>query len=308
MYSLIPKPDTAASIAFLPPLAQGRNEGGPAALVLPTASPWETNSSRNAPPRYARRRWVERCHEPDADASAAASRTSTRTANGAASATKERVAIAYLEEDDDARETRRLVEEKGRACLLLAGDLGDEAFCQSAVRKTVDRFGRLGVPVNGAAEQHPQERPEDISAEQLASTFRTNVFSQFYTVKAALPHMREGGAIVTIASVTAYEGNPNLVDYSSTKGALVSFTRALSNAIVERGIRVNAVAPGQIWTPLIRASYPADKVAEFEKDTPLKRPGQPYEVAAAVMFLASDDASYVSGQTVHVNGGTVVNG
>lgn len=218
------------------------------------------------------------------------------------------VAIAYLEEDDDARETRRLVEEKGRACLLLAGDLADEAVCESVVRDTVDRYGRLDVLVNGAGEQHPQERPEDISAEQLARTFQTNVFSQFYTVKAALPHMREGSSIVTIASVTAYEGNPKLVDYSSTKGALVSFTRALSNAVVERGIRVNAVAPGPIWTPLIPASYPADKVAHFGEDTPLKRPGQPYEVAAAVMFLASDDASYVSGQTIHVNGGTVVNG
>lgn len=218
------------------------------------------------------------------------------------------VAIAYLNENDDARETRRLVEDKGRTCLLLSGDLGDEAFCRSAVSDTVDRFGRLDVLVNGAGEQHPQERPEDISAEQLARTFTTNVFAQFYTVKAALPHMKTGAAIVTIASVTAYEGNPKLVDYSSTKGALVSFTRALSNAVIERGIRVNAVAPGPIWTPLIPASYPSDKVASFGKDTPLKRPGQPYEVAAAVVFLASDDASYVSGQTIHVNGGTVVNG
>ena len=218
------------------------------------------------------------------------------------------VAIAYLEEHDDARETRRLVNEKGGECLLLAGDLGEEASCERVVQQTVDRFGRLDVLVNGAGEQHPQSRPEDISHEQLVRTFQTNVFAQFYMVKAALPHMKQGGSIVTIASVTAYEGNPKLIDYSATKGALVSFTRALSNAIIERGIRVNAVAPGPIWTPLIAATFSADKVATFGKDTPLQRPGQPYEVAAAVIFLASDEASYVSGQTIHVNGGTVVNG
>ncbi|MBV8372786.1 MAG: SDR family oxidoreductase, partial [Candidatus Eremiobacteraeota bacterium] len=218
------------------------------------------------------------------------------------------VAVAYLEEDADARETRRLVEEYRRDCLLLAADLGDESAAKDVVEKTVRHYGRLDVLVNGAGEQHPQSRPEDISSRQLLRTFQTNVFAQFYTVKAALPHLREGGSIVTIASVTAYEGNPKLVDYSATKGALVSFTRALSNAIIDRGIRVNAVAPGPIWTPLIAASFSPEDVAKFGKDTPLKRPGQPYEVAAAVIFLASDDASYISGQTVHVNGGTVVNG
>ncbi len=218
------------------------------------------------------------------------------------------VAIAYLEEDDDAAETRRLVEKEGRACLTLRGDLGNESFCGSAVESVVKRYGRLDVIVNNAGEQHVQQRPEDITEAQLERTFRTNVFAQFFVVKAALPHMGRGGAIINMASITAYEGNPQLVDYSATKGAIVSFTRALSNAIIDRGIRVNAVAPGPIWTPLIPASYPADKVKEFGADSPMKRPGQPDEVAAAVVFLASDDASYVSGQTLHVNGGSVVNG
>ena len=218
------------------------------------------------------------------------------------------VAIAYLEEDEDARETRRLVEGKGRKCELLAGDIRDEQVARDFVNRTVDRFGKLHVLVNGAGEQHPQKRPEDISADQLEKTFRTNVFSQFFTVQEALNHLQRGSSIINIASITAYEGSPELIDYSATKGALVSFTRALSNAVVERGIRVNAVAPGPIWTPLIAATFDEEKVSKFGADTPMKRPGQPYEVAAAVIFLASDDASYISGQTIHVNGGTVVNG
>ncbi len=218
------------------------------------------------------------------------------------------VAIAYLEEDDDAQETRRLVEEKGRKCELLAGDIGRENVARGLVGRTVERFGRLDVLVNGAGEQHPQERPEDISAGQLERTFRTNVFAQFFTVEEALKHLKRGSSIINVASITAYEGSPKLLDYSATKGALVSFTRALSNAIVDRGIRVNAVAPGPIWTPLIAATFKAEEVSTFGADTPMKRPGQPYEVAAAVVFLASDDASYISGQTIHVNGGTVVNG
>jgi NAD(P)-dependent dehydrogenase (short-subunit alcohol dehydrogenase family) len=169
-------------------------------------------------------------------------------------------------------------------------------------------LGRLDVLVNSAGEQHPQERPEDITAEQLEKTFRTNVFAQFFTVEEALRHLKRGSSIINIASITAYEGSPKLIDYSATKGALVSFTRALSNAVVERGIRVNAVAPGPIWTPLIAATFKSEDVETFGADTPMKRPGQPYEVAAAVVFLASDDASYISGQTIHVNGGTVVNG
>ena len=218
------------------------------------------------------------------------------------------VAVAYLEEDDDAAETRRLVEEKGSRCELLAGDLGEERVARHAVKKTVERYGRLDVLVNGAGEQHPQDRPEDIAHEQLEKTFRTNVFAQFFTVNEALKHLERGSSIVNIASVTAYEGNPKLVDYSATKGALVSFTRALSNAVVDRGIRVNAVAPGPIWTPLIASTFEAEDVATFGADTPMKRPGQPFEVAAAVIFLASEDASYISGQTIHVNGGSVVNG
>jgi NAD(P)-dependent dehydrogenase (short-subunit alcohol dehydrogenase family) len=218
------------------------------------------------------------------------------------------VAIAYLDENDDAEETRRLVQGKGRKCELLAGDIGQESVARGFVTKTVERFGRLDVLVNAAGEQHPQERPEDITAEQLEQTFRTNVFSQFFTVEEALKHLKSGSSIISIASITAYEGNPKLLDYSATKGALVSFTRALSNSIVGRGIRVNAVAPGPIWTPLIAATFKPEEVESFGADTPMKRPGQPYEVAAAVLFLASDDASYISGQTIHVNGGTVVNG
>jgi NAD(P)-dependent dehydrogenase (short-subunit alcohol dehydrogenase family) len=218
------------------------------------------------------------------------------------------VAIAYLEEDDDAQETQRLVRAKGRHCELLVGDIGKERVARDSVKRTVERYGRLDVLVNGAGEQHRVARPEDISGEQLEQTFRTNVFAQFFTVQEALKHMRRGSSIINIASVTAYQGSPKLVDYSATKGALVSFTRALSNAIVERGIRVDAVAPGPIWTPLIAATFEAEEVKKFGADTPMKRPGQPYEVAAAVVFLASDDASYIAGQTIHVNGGDVVNG
>ncbi len=218
------------------------------------------------------------------------------------------VAVSYLDEDDDADETRRLVEEKGRRCELLKGDIGQEHVAREIVKKTAERFGRLDVLVNGAGEQHPALRPEDISAQQMEKTFRTNVFAQFFTVQESLKYLEAGSAIVNIASVTAYEGNPKLIDYSATKGALVSFTRALSNAIVDRGIRVNAVAPGPIWTPLIVATFRPEDVTSFGSDTPMKRPGQPHEVAAAVIFLASDDASYISGQTIHVNGGSVVNG
>ena len=217
------------------------------------------------------------------------------------------IAFVYLNEDADAQETCRLVDELERQSFSLAGDVGDETFCRDAVEQTVRRFGKLDVLINNAGEQHPQESVEDITREQIERTFRTNIFAQFYMVKAALPHMKKGGSIVNIASVTAYEGNPRLIDYSATKGAIVSFTRALSNAIVDRGIRVNAVAPGPIWTPLIPATFPPDKVKEFGKDTPMKRPGEPDEVAAAVIFLACDDASYISGQTIHVNGGQVVN-
>jgi NAD(P)-dependent dehydrogenase (short-subunit alcohol dehydrogenase family) len=218
------------------------------------------------------------------------------------------VAIGYLNEHDDAKETKKLVEEQGRRCLTIAGDIGDETFCQQMVQQTVDEFGKLDILVNNAAEQHPQESIEDISAEQLERTFRTNIFSMFYLTKAALKHLKEGSAIVNTTSVTAYKGSPQLLDYSSTKGAIVAFTRSLSKSLVEKKIRVNGVAPGPIWTPLIPATFPEDKVESFGAQVPMKRAGQPEEVAPGYVFLASDDSSYMSGQILHPNGGDVVNG
>jgi NAD(P)-dependent dehydrogenase (short-subunit alcohol dehydrogenase family) len=218
------------------------------------------------------------------------------------------VAVLYLDEQQDAEETRRKIEEKGRRCLLIAGDVGDEGFCQEAVERTVRELGGLDVVVNNAAEQHPQEGLEGISREQLERTFRTNIFGQFFLTRAALRHLGEGSAIVNTTSVTAYEGNPQLIDYSSTKGAIVAFTRSLAKNLAARKIRVNAVAPGPIWTPLIPATFPPEKVESFGKDVPLGRPGQPEEVAPCYVFLASDDASYMSGQVLHPNGGEVVNG
>jgi NAD(P)-dependent dehydrogenase (short-subunit alcohol dehydrogenase family) len=218
------------------------------------------------------------------------------------------VAVLYLSEDKDAADARREVEAEGRRCLTIRGDIGDEGFCREAVERTVGELGRLDVLVNNAAEQHPQESIEKISAEQLERTFRTNIFSMFYLTKAALPHLGEGASIINTASVTAYKGNPMLIDYSSTKGAIVAFTRALSQSLAERGIRVNAVAPGPIWTPLIPSTFPADKVEEFGTDVPLKRAGQPAEVATCYVLLASEDGSYMTGQVLHPNGGSVVNG
>ena len=218
------------------------------------------------------------------------------------------VAILYLNEHDDAKETKRLVEEQGRRAVTIAGDIGDENFCQQAVQQAVDALGKLDILVNNAAEQHPQESILDISKEQLERTFRTNIFGMFFMTKAAMNHLHEGSAIVNTTSVTAYQGNPQLLDYSSTKGAIVAFTRALSQSLVEKGIRVNAVAPGPIWTPLIPSTFPEDKVANFGKQVPMQRAGQPEEVAPSYVFLASDDSSYISGQVIHPNGGTVVNG
>ncbi|MDQ3814598.1 MAG: SDR family oxidoreductase, partial [Armatimonadota bacterium] len=176
-------------------------------------------------------------------------------------------AVVYLNEHQDAQETKRLVEDEGRRCLLIAGDVGDESFCRQAVQQTVDEFGRLDILVNNASEQHPQESIEDITAEQLERTFRTNVFGYFFMAKAALKHLKEGSAIINTTSVTAYKGSPQLLDYSSTKGAEVAFTRSLSMSIVEKGIRVNAVAPGPIWTPLIPSTFPPEKVEKFGADT-----------------------------------------
>lgn len=217
------------------------------------------------------------------------------------------VAIVYLNEDQDAQETRQQVEAEGRRCLCIAGDIGNESFCQQVVQQTVQELGHLDILVNNAAEQHPAESIEDISAEQLERTFRTNIFSMFYLTKAALPHLHEGSAIVNTTSVTAYQGSPMLLDYSSTKGAIVAFTRSLAKSLVEKGIRVNGVAPGPIWTPLIPSTFPEDKVESFGQQVPMKRAGQPEEVAPSYVFLASDDSSYMAGQILHPNGGTVVN-
>ncbi|HOA75766.1 MAG TPA: SDR family oxidoreductase [Phycisphaerae bacterium] len=218
------------------------------------------------------------------------------------------VAVLYLNEHQDAEETRRLVEQENRRCLLIAGDVGDSAFCEQAVRQTVEAFGHLDILVNNAAEQHVQTRLEDITDEQLERTFRTNIFAYFYLARAALKYMREGATIINTTSVTAYEGNPKLIDYASTKGAIVAFTRSLALALAERNIRVNGVAPGPIWTPLIPATFPEEKVEQFGKNTPLGRAGQPDEVAPCYVFLASSDASYISGQVLHPNGGRVING
>ncbi len=218
------------------------------------------------------------------------------------------VAIIYLNEHDDAHQTKALVEAEGRRCLLAPGDVGSKSFCTSAVDKTVSTFGKLDILVNNAAVQFVQQDVEEITEEQLEKTFRTNFYGYFFMAQAALKHMQKGAAIINTTSITAYEGHPLLIDYSSTKGAILSFTRALSQSLAEKGIRVNAVAPGPIWTPLIPATFPADKVAKFGKDTPMGRPGQPEEVAPSYVFLASQDASYISGQTIHPNGGQVVNG
>lgn len=214
------------------------------------------------------------------------------------------VAIMYLDEHEDAEETKAFVEQEGRRCLLIAGDIGDEAFCQEAVRKVIGEFGKLDILVNNAAEQHIQQSLKDITADQLERTFRTNVFGMFHLTKAALEHLEPGSAIVNTTSITAFQGMPTLIDYSATKGAILSFTRAMSGSLAEQGIRVNAVAPGPIWTPLIPASFAAEEVEGFGEKTPLGRPGQPDELAPAYVYLASDDSSYVTGQVIHVNGGT----
>ena len=218
------------------------------------------------------------------------------------------VAIVYLNEHKDARETQRLVEDQGRKCLLLAGDVGREKFCRTAVKQAARELGKLDILVNNAAEQHRQKSITQITERQLEKTFRTNIFSFFFMTKAVMPHFKKGGIIINTTSVTAYQGSPELLDYSSTKGAIVAFTRSLSQALAEKKIRVNAVAPGPIWTPLIPSTFPAKEVATFGSDTPLGRAGQPEEVATCFVFLASDDASFMTGQVLHPNGGRVVNG
>ena len=216
------------------------------------------------------------------------------------------IGIVYLEEERDAEETARAVREEGSDIIQVAGDIGDEDFCREAVKRTIEEYGRLDILVNNAAEQHEVSDFRDLSAEQLQRTFKTNVFGYFYMTKAALDHMESGSAIVNTTSITAYQGYPVMVDYSATRGAIVSFTRSMAGALVDRGIRVNAVAPGPIWTPLIPASFDAEKVAKHGSSAPMGRAGQPNEVAPCYVFLASEEASYMTGQVLHPNGGNIV--
>nr|WGE06199.1 SDR family oxidoreductase [Bacillus subtilis] len=218
------------------------------------------------------------------------------------------VVIVYLNEHQDAEETKQYVEKEGVKCLLIAGDVGDEAFCNDVVGQASQVFPSIDILVNNAAEQHVQPSIEKITSHQLMRTFQTNIFSMFYLTKAVLPHLKKGSSIINTASITAYKGNKTLIDYSATKGAIVTFTRSLSQSLVQQGIRVNAVAPGPIWTPLIPTSFAAKDVEVFGSDVPMERPGQPVEVAPSYLYLASDDSTYVTGQTIHVNGGTIVNG
>ena len=218
------------------------------------------------------------------------------------------VAIIYLNETKDAEDTKKMVEAEGRECMLISGDVGDEKFCQQAVKQIIRAMGRVNILINNAAEQHEKKAVEDITEEQLERTFRTNIFSYFFLTKAVVDNMKKGDSIINTTSVTSFRGSDHLIDYSATKGAITTFTRSLSQNLADRGIRVNAVAPGPIWTPLIPASFDEKTVSKFGKNTPMKRPGQPSEVAPAFVFLASEDASYITGQVIHVNGGEVVAG
>jgi NAD(P)-dependent dehydrogenase (short-subunit alcohol dehydrogenase family) len=219
-----------------------------------------------------------------------------------------KVVIGYLNEHDDARETRKLVEKESGECLLIPGDIGQEDFCEKVVQETLARFRRLDIVVNNAAEQHPKKSLEEISEKQLERTFRTNIFSFFFLTKAALPHLKKGAVIINTASVTAYRGSEHLIDYAATKGAIVAFTRSLAKNLAEKEIRVNGVAPGPVWTPLIPSTFPPDQVEKFGTTVPMKRVGEPSEIAPCYVFLASDDSSYMTGQMLHPNGGEVING
>ncbi len=217
------------------------------------------------------------------------------------------VAILYLCEHDDAAETKRIVEAEGRKAIVIAGDLGDKDFCDRAVAETFETLGGIDILVNNAGEQHPDEDIVDISEEQLKRTFQTNIFGMFFITQAARPHLKKGAAIINCTSVTMYQGSKALLDYSSTKGAITAFTRSLSENLVGDGIRVNAVAPGPIWTPLNPfGGQPPEKIKDFGKKVPMGRPGQPNEVAPSFLFLACEDSSYMSGQVLHPNGGTIV--
>ena len=219
------------------------------------------------------------------------------------------VAIVYLDEHEDAKKTQELVEAEGQKCLLLPGDISGEQFCAEAVQKTVDTFGQLDILVNNAAEQYMEnpETLEDIDSARLGSIFSVNIFAMFYFCKAAIPHLKEGSTIINTTSINAYTGNAPLLSYSTTKGAILAFTRSLSQSMLKKGIRVNGVAPGPIWTPFIPDAFPAEQVEGFGKQVPMKRPGQPVEVATCFVFLASEDSSYLAGQVLHPNGGAVVN-
>jgi NAD(P)-dependent dehydrogenase (short-subunit alcohol dehydrogenase family) len=219
------------------------------------------------------------------------------------------IAILYLCEHDDAAETKRIVEAEGRRAIAIAGDVGDKDFCERAVEQSVRELGRLDVLVNNAAEQHPDKDIRDITEEQLKRTFQTNIFGYFFMVQAARPHLRAGASIINCTSVTMYRGSAELLDYSATKGAITAFTRSLSQNLVGDGIRVNAVAPGPIWTPLNPfGGQPPEKIPDFGKDTPMGRAGQPNEVAPSFLFLACEDSSYMTGQVLHPNGGEVIGG
>lgn len=218
------------------------------------------------------------------------------------------VVVVYLNEHADAQETKRLVENQGKKCLLISGDLGHESFCKQVIQETIKAFGHLNILVNNAAEQHPQKSIEDITEEQLERTFRTNIFAYFFLTKAALPYLiKSKGVVINTTSVTAYRGSKELLDYSSTKGAIVAFTRSLALSVADKGIRVNGVAPGPIWTPLIPSTFPSEKVETFGSDVPMKRAGEPAEVAPCYVFLAAEDASYMTGQILHPNGGEIIN-
>ncbi|WP_207425834.1 SDR family oxidoreductase [Pedobacter sp. SYSU D00535] len=217
------------------------------------------------------------------------------------------VVISYLDEDQDAQETAEMVKKYGKEAMTIASDISTEESCKMLVDRTIEKFGKIDIVVNNAAVQYPTTNIQEISAEQLEHTFKVNIFSQFYLVKHAIPHMKAGSSIINSASVNAYRGNGMLMDYSSTKGAIVAFTRSLAQAVAEKGIRVNGVAPGPVWTPLIPASFPADQVESFGKDTLLGRPAQPVEIAPCYVFLASKEASFITGQVLHPNGGSIVN-
>lgn len=217
------------------------------------------------------------------------------------------VAIAYLDEHEDARETAEIIEWYGTKPLVLAADITSEEECKNLVQQTLSHFGRLDILVNNAAVQFQQKDITNITAAQLELTFRTNIFSQFYLAKYAVPYMKEGSSIINTASITAFRGNPDLMDYSATKAAIIGFTRSLSQSLVEQRIRVNAVAPGPVWTPLIPASFDEKKVAEFGSDVPMGRPAEPVEIAPCYVFLASEESAFITGQTLHPNGGSVIN-